>query len=164
MRVRAAGRSRPSLSQLRQRGRGLERSANIPPPPPGARPRLRSREMSNDVRRARERVLPPMLYTHKPHASSVAAALDGRGGRPSAYLSTESPLEKAEKTGDKKNLWQSRKNHIHHIHRECGTCESSPPCLFPKHQGARTTICNLFLENPSSEVYGSIQDVAGRAD
>lgn len=44
LRVRAACLSRPRFSQLRQRGRGLERLANIPQPPPAAWPRSGSRE------------------------------------------------------------------------------------------------------------------------
>lgn len=57
LRVRAACLSRPRFSQLRQRGRGLERLANIPQPPPAAWPRSGSRERKYNLGGAGENIL-----------------------------------------------------------------------------------------------------------
>lgn len=104
LRVRAAWRSRPRVSQLRQRGRGLKRSTNIPQPPPAARPRSGSRERSCNLGGAGKRALAgsraaPRSLRGLPcegSAGSPASAL-GRleaSVRPSACRVLESPLAK----------------------------------------------------------------------
>lgn len=101
LRVRAAGRSRPRLSQLRQRGRGLELSSDIPQPPPAAGPCYSSREMSCNLGEDRERALAGAFLTppdfeplpRKLSADSLPSTLGGLEGSVSPYacLSTETP-------------------------------------------------------------------------
>lgn len=107
LRVRAACLSRPRFSQLRQRGRGLKRSANIPQPPPAAWPRSGSRERScnlggvgeSGLARARETSRNLKGVSRERSVASPASALDGLPAsvRPSACLVADSPLEKAER-------------------------------------------------------------------
>lgn len=101
LRVRAAGLSRPRLSQLRQRGRGLDRSSDIPPPPPAARPCCSSREMSCNLGEARERAVAGAFLAsrdfeplpRKLSVDSLPSALGVLEGSVNPYpcLSTETP-------------------------------------------------------------------------